>query len=461
MPSVDGGMEITMKLRSKLAIICAKSASLLSKKLKKGSGATFPGYIAFKIDPDILHVMADMVREKIIVTMGTNGKTTTNSILYHAIKAEGYKVIYNNTGANMLNGIISAFVLATDRHGHLDADYACIEVDELASVHVLPYLKPDYALLTNISRDQLDRFGDIDVTFHKIKQAYDSVPNAVLIINGDEPLSYSLAIESKHKFVTYGINEQIFDDVTRSEIRESTFCHFCGAKLDYDFYHYGHLGKYSCPHCNFERPVPDFLAHHIKQNEDSFDFICNEEQIHSATGSSYNIYNTLSAYAGLQVLGITTAHFKKMIASFDYGNKRESIFTIQGSKIQLHLAKNPMGFQQKISLILKDDTPKDIIILINDGYQDGRDVSWLWDVDFQYLAQAHAASITTAGTRRYDMGLRLKYEDIPYSIAEDTACTIPHLLEHGTGNIYFIVNYTGLHPANHLLHKLEKGGTRI
>ena len=152
-----------MKLRSRLAITCAKGTSALIKKLNRGSGVTLPGYVARLIDPNILSVMASQIREKTIVTMGTNGKTTTNAILYKALKAEGKTVIINRTGANMLNGIISAFVLATDKHGQLNADYACIEVDEIASVGVLPQLKPDCALLTNISRDQLDRFGEVDI----------------------------------------------------------------------------------------------------------------------------------------------------------------------------------------------------------------------------------------------------------------------------------------------------------
>lgn len=129
--------------------------------------------------------------------MGTNGKTTTNAILCKALEHEGQKVIINRTGANMLNGIISAFVLATDKHGNLDADYACIEVDEIASVGVLPKIEPDCALLTNISRDQLDRFGEVDITYNKLMTAVTSVPKTTLIINCDDILSYSLAQESK------------------------------------------------------------------------------------------------------------------------------------------------------------------------------------------------------------------------------------------------------------------------
>lgn len=445
-----------MRLRSKFAIKCAKGTSALIKKLNRGSGVTLPGYVARLIDPDILKELSGQVRKKIIVTMGTNGKTTTNAILYQALAAENQKVIINRTGANMLNGIISAFVLSTDRHGLLDADYACIEVDEIASVGVLPKLKPDCALLTNISRDQLDRFGEVDITYNKLLNAVTSVPDTILIINCDDILSYSLAEKSQNLFVTYGISEQIFDDISRSEIRESIFCRNCGKKLCYDFFHYGQLGIYHCPNCGWERPVPDYTAENIQFHEEVYSFDMDGLSIDSTARTPYNIYNTLSAYTALKTLGAGYRNFKSMIEAFDYGNNRESIFTIRGARVQLHLAKNPIGFQQKVSLVLKDEKPKDIIIQINDTYQDGEDISWLWDVDFQYLADSHAQSIITAGTRRHDMGLRLKYEDIPCTSTTDLRTTVLERAGHGTKNLYVIVNYSGLYRTNHLLTELEK-----
>lgn len=513
-----------MRLRSKLAIRCAKLTSTLIKKLNRGSGVTLPGYVARLIDPKILSVMSGMVREKTIVTMGTNGKTTTNSILYHALKAEGKTVIINRTGANMLNGIISAFVLATDRKGRLHADYACIEVDEIASVRVLPQLKPDCALLTNISRDQLDRFGEVDITYNKIKTAVLSVPETKLILNCDDILSYTLTQDCKNSYVTYGISEQIFDDISRSEIRESIFCRSCGKKLSYDFFHYGQLGIYHCPNCGLKRPAPDYTAENIVLHDTAcpsgkssdgtmekgqctaasagttekeqraaasasimekeqraagcatqgsssagrpilsdrmYSFTLGGMEISSPARSPYNIYNTLSAYAALCALQAPMKKFKQTIEGFDYGNNRESVFMINGARVQLHLAKNPIGFQQKISLVLKDPDPKDVIIQINDTYQDGEDISWLWDVDFQYLANANAATITTNGTRRHDMGLRLKYEDIPCSSTTDLRKTVEKLTAEGTKNLYVIVNYSGLYRTNHMLTELQsitKGG---
>lgn len=447
-------MRGSMRIRSRIAIRCAKITAAVIRKLNRGSGVTLPGYVARKIDPKILSVMSEMVREKIIVTTGTNGKTTTNSILAHVLKAEGKKVVFNRTGSNMQNGIISTFVLETDKKGRLDADYACIEVDENASVGVFPQLKPDGILLTNLSRDQLDRFGEVDITRGKIKKAVLSVPEAKFILNCDDVLSYSLAQECKNPVVTYGINEQIFDDISRSEIRESIFCRACGKKLEYEFFHYGQLGIYHCQNCGFSHPTPDYAASKIEYSNETYSFEIDGIFIDSGAGSPYNVYNTLSAYAALGAINAPHKRFKEAVESFDYRNNRESVFQISGARVQLHLAKNPIGFQQKISLLLKDPSPKDVVIQINDAVQDGTDISWLWDVDFQYLADSNVASITTAGTRRYDMGLRLKYEDIESGVTEELEETVKTLAESGTGNLYIIVNYTGLYRTNHMLSVL-------
>ena len=448
-----------MRLRSKLAIKCAKFTSSTIKKMNRGSGVTLPGLVARLIDPKILTTMSEMVGEKTIVTMGTNGKTTTNAILCKALEAEGKNVIINRTGANMLNGIISAFVLATDDKCQLNADYACIECDEFASKTVLPMLKPDCVLLTNISRDQLDRFGEIDITYNAIKSAFTSVPDTTLIINGDDLLSYSLALECKNAFVTYGVSEQIFDATSKSEIKESIFCRSCGEKLEYDFFHYGQIGIYHCPKCGMKRPDPDYTVSNVQYADEVYSFDMDGMHIKSTIRSPYNICNTLAAYVAINTMEAEKKNFQTMIESFDYGNNREDIFWIGDARVQLHLAKNPIGFQQKISSVLKDEKPKDVVILINDTYQDGEDVSWLWDVDFQYLANGNVKSITTTGTRRYDMGLRLKYENIPCNSTTNMKGLIEDLVKNGTKNLYVIVNYTGLFSTNHLLTELAKASS--
>ena len=452
-----------MNFRSKLAIKCAKGTSSLIKKMGRGSGATLPGLIARKIDPNIMSEMTNMVRNKVIVTMGTNGKTTTNAVMARALKNEGYKIITNNTGANMYNGILSAFVLAANKKGLIDCDYACIEVDEKASLGVLPDLKPDFAVLTNISKDQMDRLGGIDETFDIIKKAYSSVPGTTLVLNCDDAISYALKDSLDNKVVTYGINEEIFKDLSHSEVEESIFCRFCGSRIEYNFHHYGLLGDYHCSNCDYKRPEPDYTVSNIRENDEFYDFDVEGNTVHSQIRTSYNIYNTLAAYTSMKAMGATTLKFKESIEGFDYGNNRENIYTINGKRFQLHLAKNPIGFQQKISYVLKDNKEKDIVILVNDYPQDGEDVSWIWGVDFHYLKDSNARSITTAGTRYGDLGLRFKYEDIPFKTTTNVKATIEDLLKNGSDNIYLLVNYSGLFPVNDILKALkekEEGGNK-
>lgn len=423
--------------------------------MSKGNGTALPGLIARRIDPEILSGLSGMVREKMIVTMGTNGKTTSNNLLCRSLEAEGKKVICNRMGANMENGIVSAFVLAAGRGGYLDADYACIEVDELTAPHTLPLLNPDCILLTNIFRDQLDRYGEIDVTCRKIKEAVTQVPKAVLVINGDDIFSYALALECKNPIVIYGINEHAFSDMASEGFRDSLFCRFCGSRLFYDFFHYGHLGIYHCPDCGMNRPAPSYTASDIQFHQDGCSFCLNGRLITARTQASYSIYNILSSYATLCAAKAPVSQFANTVLSFDYGNHREKEFFINGTHVQLYLVKNPVGFQQKLTLMQKDSAPKDIIFQINDNCQDGRDISWLWDVNFEGFSQVHAVTVLTAGLRRYDMALRLKYENILSEAMEDMETAVKQLIREGVKNLYVVVNYSSLYQTKHLLENLS------
>ena len=213
-----------MILRRMLAIWISKATCVVCKLAGK-QGVTLAGKIALKIDPKILMELSGQVRKKIFITCGTNGKTTTNNLLCSAIEAEGEKVICNHTGSNMLNGVVSAFVLAAKWNGKLDADYACIEIDEASTVRVLPYFKPDYMILTNLFRDQLDRYGEIDITMELLKKAMHMAPDMTLVVNGDDALSAFLAKDSGNKYVTFGIGKQCqLEKENAREIREGQFC---------------------------------------------------------------------------------------------------------------------------------------------------------------------------------------------------------------------------------------------
>lgn len=442
-----------MMIRRLLAVWSAKFIGFACRLTGK-QGVTLAGQIALKLDPNILTELTDQVREKIFIVCGTNGKTTTNNLLCSAIAAEKKKVICNHTGSNMLNGVVSAFVLSAGLNGRIDADYACIEIDEASTVRILPHFKPDYMVLTNLFRDQLDRYGEIDITMNLLKKAMEMAPDMTVIVNADDALSAYLAMDSGNKYVTYGISEQVFEEQSLNEIREGRFCKKCGEKLNYHFYHYSQLGSYECPGCGFKRPDPKFDASNIYAGG-SLSFDVEERHIKANYRGFYNIYNILAAYAAARTASLSLNNFNEVLYQFNPQNGRMEQFEIENTKIMLNLAKNPAGFNQNISAVMEDDTKKDIIILINDNDQDGIDISWLWDVDFDRFKESSVNSITVSGIRSQDMRLRLKYVDIPSIVEQDVEKAIRERIKNGAGNLYVLVNYTALYSTHNILKKME------
>ena len=441
-----------MNIRRLAAIWAAKAAGYACKKMGR-QGVTWAGKIALKIYPPILKELAGEVRKEIFAVCGTNGKTTTNNMLCAALEAEGQKVICNHTGSNMLNGVVAAFVLAAGLNGHIDADYACIEADEASTKYIFPEIHPDYMVLTNLFRDQLDRYGEIDITMDILESMIRTLPQMRLIVNGDDALSAYLAMDTGNPCTFYGISRQVMKNET-NEIREGRFCKKCGARLAYSFYHYSQLGDYLCPKCGFKRPDPDFDAYDV-QVGDRLAFRVEDRLLSANYKGFYNVYNILAAYAGVRTAGFSGEHFNDMLRKFNPENGRMEQFRIQGAGVILNLAKNPAGFNQNISAVMQDKSPKDVIIAINDNAQDGIDISWLWDVDFDLFRDASIRSITVSGIRCQDMRLRLKYVDIPSMLEADVETAVRNRVKDGTGNLYVLVNYTALFSTRNILKRLE------
>ena len=444
--------ELIMIIRRLLAVWAAKGAGWLCKKMGR-QGVTWAGKIALKIDPHILEELSAQVREKTFTVCGTNGKTTTNNMLCAALEAEGKKVVYNHTGSNMLNGVAAAYALAAGLNGRLDADYACIEVDEASTRHVFPRIHPDYMILTNLFRDQLDRYGEIDITMNILKEMMKKVPGMRVIVNGDDALSAFLAMSSGNSYVSYGISKPVMENKT-NEIREGRFCKQCGERLVYRFYHYSQLGDYVCPNCGFHRPSHDFDAENVTVG-DQLSFYVKGRHITANYKGFYNVYNILAAYAGVCMAGFSGEHFNDMLKKFNPENGRMEQFRIGGTSVILNLAKNPAGFNQNISAVFQDPSPKDLVITINDNAQDGTDISWLWDVDFDRLGEESVKSVVVSGIRCQDMRLRLKYVDIQSELEPDVEKAIRSRLKGHTGNLYVLVNYTALYSTHNILKKIQ------
>lgn len=437
-----------------LAVWAAKITEKISVHIFHRQGVTWAGKIALKICPSILRELAGQIKKDIFIVCGTNGKTTTNNMLCAAMEAEGCQVICNHTGSNMLNGVVAAFALGAGIGGSIQADYACIEVDEASTRRVFPHFKPDYMVLTNLFRDQLDRYGEIDTTMDILKEAMQSAPDMKIIVNGDDALSAYLAVKSGNPYVTYGISEKVVDDRDSKEIREGRFCKCCGAPLSYHFYHYSQLGDYACTGCDFKRPEIQFDGSAIEVGE-GLAFSVEGRRFHANYKGFYNVYNILAAYAAIRTGGMEALHFQEMLDGFNPENGRMEQFRVKDTRIVLNLAKNPAGFNQNISAVMQDDAEKDVIIVINDNAQDGTDISWLWDVDFDRLKEDSVHSITVSGIRCQDMRLRMKYVDIPSILEADVARAICERVDNGCGNLYVLVNYTALFSTRNILKRLE------
>ncbi|MEE1043231.1 MAG: MurT ligase domain-containing protein [Clostridia bacterium] len=427
---------------------------ILAGKFAGKKGSSTPGIFAMKIFPDILKFLAKQVKNDIIVVCGTNGKTTTNNLLNTIIKSAGKNVVCNNVGANMLPGVVTAFIEKTNLLGKLDADYGCIEIDEISTVKVFPYFEPDYMIITNLFRDQLDRYGEIETTMNYMQKALDMCENTKLILNADDPLVASFGKRTDKPCYYFGVGEDV--GISLNETKEGRFCMFCNDELKYDFYHYSQLGMYRCDKCGFKRPEVDFEAKNVNLNT-GISFSVNEQNFNVKYRGFYNIYNILAAYSAITLCGLKADNINDILCDYKPQTGRMEEFNIKGKQVIFNLAKNPAGFNQAISTVLGDKRKKNIITVINDNAGDGKDVSWLWDVDFERFNNINANKFYVSGIRRDDVAVRFKYAEIvDFECSDNVKDAILKALDEECDVLYILVNYTALFSTHDILKSLEE-----
>lgn len=438
-------------MRKLLAIWAAKAAAVAGRIMGKKSSST-PGRIALKICPDFIKIVSKNISRGIIVVCGTNGKTTTNNLLNSALLKCGYRTVCNNLGANMISGVANAFALSCSITGKLKADYAVLEIDEASARRVFAHLKPDYMIVTNLFRDQLDRYGELDITMALIDEAIGMAPEVKLILNGDDPVSSQLGDDRKVYY--YGISERVLPQTDES--KEGKFCARCGNKQKYNYFHYSQLGDYYCESCGNKRPEIDFAATDINLSG-SMKFTVNKSfDIDVNYRGFYNIYNILAVYSALSVMGISTEGFNDILADYKPQIGRMELIDL-GKPVILNLAKNPAGFNQAIQTVMLDKRKKDVIIAINALENDGQDVSWIWDVDFDKLSDETLNTLATTGMRVYDISLRFKYADVNIDlITNNMREAIEHALETDAEVCYVLVNYSALFSTQSIMLDIKR-----
>jgi lipid II isoglutaminyl synthase (glutamine-hydrolysing) len=380
-------------------IIIGKLVIWFSRIFNLGNGSTWPGEIMLRLYPDAPEKFFSRVKKGIIFIAGTNGKTTTakmvTAILTQYYSAERtIPVIVNDSGANLLNGIISAFIGKSSLTGDLQADYVVFEVDEATLPQVIKKLPENYqgrviVAILNLFRDQLDRYGEVDTVARNWAKVLPLLPkHSVVILNTDDPQIAYLGFDLKKKIVYFGIDKPDKFLKVSQHAADSIFCRVCGEKLDFSGTYFSHIGIWNCNKCGNTRPRPDISG---------WD---------SPLPGLYNEYNTLASVAVSGNLGIPDTIIKKAFSEFYPAFGRQEEFTRDGKHIKLFLSKNPAGFNASLRTVIDLD-PKAILMVLNDRIPDGRDVSWIWDADFEMIPEKVAEFVS--GERCYDLGLRIKY----------------------------------------------------
>jgi UDP-N-acetylmuramyl tripeptide synthase len=328
--------------------------------------------------------------------VGTNGKTTTSLLLRTILENQGYKVIHNVTGANLINGLITTLLEASNLVGKLDADYGILEVDENVLPLVLKDCFPRYILGLNLFRDQLDRYGEVDTISHRWENAITKLPEGTtIILNGDDPTLCYLGQKLPGKVLFFGLNERELYLEEIPHAVDSIYCPKCGHSLDYEGVYLSHLGDYKCPSCDFK-----------KSNSD-----VNSSEWPQILIGVYNKYNTLAAGLLALDIGIDKEVIYETVKDFKAAFGRAEELNIEGKHIRILLSKNPVGMNETIRAVNEIKSQKKFsttLIILNDRIPDGTDVSWIWDVDTEKLVNL-GGNIIVSGDRTYDMALRLLY----------------------------------------------------
>lgn len=435
-----------------LQFACARAISAVStwglKNIFRRPAANFPGKVALYVDPKLIGDASKKLARGSIVVVGTNGKTTVTNLLADALEQAGQRVVCNRTGANLDSGVATALLHAKP------SDWGVFESDELWLAKILPHLQANYVLLLNLFRDQLDRVGEIDRIQDSIVGALASSPNTVLVYNADDPLCAMIAERAQNPSIAFGVAEDM--GLPQNSVSDATMCQRCSSMFEYTFRQYGQLGEFTCPNCGFARPALDYAATDVKLGADGLAFQLGMPQqgaagaagafgIRASFNGAYMVYNLAAVGVAASLLGCTNDALQQAIDAFDPQNGRLQTFNIGGRHVLLNLAKNPTGFNQNLKIVAQDTGRKAVAFFINDKEADGHDVSWLWDIDFEELAESGELVVFAGGIRGNDMQVRLKYAGISADVvesAEDLLARVEALPKDVSA--YLIANYTAL-----------------
>lgn len=387
-------------------------------------GTTLPGRIVRGIDHDLVGHMSSRLPQGAAVVSATNGKTTTCAMIAGILELAGLKVARNREGANLAAGVATALLRDFSLSGRPRSQIGLFEVDEAVFPEVARLTHPRVILLMNLFRDQLDRYGELEHLAGLWRRAVSELGSETLtVLNADDPLVAELADLRPERSLCYGVEDDSAGGSVMQHASDSKYCS-CGSPFEYEVIYLGHLGKYSCPACGRRRPSPTLFASDVRldgMRGSSFNLVTPDETlpVKLVMPGLYNIYNALGAAACCYGLGIPLQQIQAGLAAFSAAFGRVEQFAINGRQVCLLLVKNPAGFNEVVRTLLIEPGEKSLLIALNDKIADGRDISWIWDVDLELLAGS-VSSAVCSGTRAEEMAMRLKYASVdPAALAAE------------------------------------------
>ncbi len=393
-----------------LEIAAARLAARLSRVAGGGGGTTVPGKLLWKLDPGAIDRLAARLPQGAVLVSATNGKTTTAAMAAE-ILAPRVRLAHNAAGANLVSGVASALLARPD------AELALLEADEAALPEIARRVRPRAVCVANLFRDQLDRYGELEIVAERWREAVRSLGEQTIVVaNGDDPQVGELA-QGRSQAIVFGVDDPRHARPALQHAADSKYCIRCGTPYDYAAAYVGHLGDFRCPNCGHSRPPLDVAARNLELRgleSASFDLVTPvaTRRITLALPGLYNVYNALAAASLCLALGVPHDEIAGGLGRFSAAFGRFERIEIRRRELLLLLIKNPAGANEAVRTVVDGGAPRVALVALNDAIADGRDVSWIWDVDFEPLLDA-VETIVVTGDRAEELALRFLYAGVP------------------------------------------------
>lgn len=392
-----------------IVILISKILSFVGKLIGKGS--SLPGAIALKLRPQILSELT--LPSRVVAVTGSNGKTSTVEMISSVLTGQGYNVIWNKEGSNQIEGVTTMLLNSTTLSGKVKGDVVVLESDERYARHTFKYIKPTHFAVTNLYRDQLTRNVHPFRIYSIIKDAVDLIPDATLLLNGDDPIISRFA-EGRDKVVYFGMKENSDStSATDGVYNDCYYCPVCGKPMNYRFFHYSHLGDYNCPSCGYAHPDLTYTVDTMDLNNKKITI--NGDPISLAFESKYNVYNLCSAYAICSLVGADEKATAKALSDFVMKNGRIVSFSAGANTGLLITSKheNSTSYNQSLEYVASRPNPSRLVIIvdaISRKYYTA-ETSWLWDISFEVIRNSTVKQVLLCGKYAYDLAVRFEASD--------------------------------------------------